>query len=154
MATLTSPDSPHAVAPAARIEGLSASDFGRLLLRWTIGGLILLHGLSKVTNGPGSLMPMLQGHGLPATLAWGVYLGEVVAPLLLIVGVWTRAAALVIVVNMLFALGLVHLNDLGRINQSGGWAVELQVMYLLGAAAIALLGAGRIGLGGPRGRWN
>jgi putative oxidoreductase len=98
---------------------------------------------------------MLAAHGLPAALAWGVYVGEVLAPVLLIVGLWTRAAAAVVVVNMLFAVGLAHMGDLARINdKTGGWALELQALYLGAAAAVALLGAGRWSVGGLGGRWN
>ena len=83
-----------------------------------------------------------------------VYVGEVVAPILLLVGVWTRAAALLVVINMLVAVGLVHLGQLGELNKQGGWAVELQAFYLFTAVAIALLGAGRFSVGGTGGRWN
>jgi putative oxidoreductase len=37
---------------------------------------------------------------------------------------------------------------------SGGWALELQGLYLLVSITVALLGAGRYGVGGTRGRWN
>jgi len=132
----------------------AAADLGRLLLRLLVGGLMLLHGVSKVVNGPGPVMEMLRSHDLPGILAYGVYLGELLAPLLLIAGVWTRLAALVIVVNMLVAVGLAHMGDVGHLNKTGGWAIELQAMYLFGAAAIALLGGGRISVGGLAGRLN
>lgn len=130
------------------------SDYGRLLLRLLVGALVLFHGVAKIKNGPGQLMGMLSSHGLPPVLAWGAYVGEVVAPLLLIVGAWTRAAALVVAVNMLVAVGLVHLGQLAQVNATGGWAVELQAMYLFGALAIALLGAGPLSMGGRHGRLN
>jgi putative oxidoreductase len=78
----------------------------------------------------------------------------VVAPLLLILGLFTRAAALVVVINMLVAVGSVHLGQLGQLNKQGGWELELQGMYLFGALAVALLGAGRYSVGGLHGRWN
>ncbi|MCR4143208.1 DoxX family protein [Cupriavidus gilardii] len=37
-----------------------------------------------------------------------VDIGEVVAPLLILAGIWTRAAALVLVANMIVAVLLVH----------------------------------------------
>ena len=77
------------------------------------------------------------------------------APVLLIAGLWTRVAAAMIAVNMLVALGLVHMGDLAKIQpQSGGWAVELQMFYLWGAVAIGLLGAGRFSMSGTGGRLN
>ncbi|NML13564.1 DoxX family protein [Azohydromonas caseinilytica] len=129
-------------------------DAGKLVLRVVLGVLILLHGISKLINGPGFIMGLLAKSGLPTALAYGVYIGEVVAPLLLIAGLFTRAAALIVVINMLVALGLVHMGQLGQLNKTGGWELELQGMYLFGALAVALLGAGRYSLGGLRGRWN
>lgn len=119
------------------------ADAGALVLRVALGVLILLHGLAKLQSGPEGIAGMVTKAGLPSFLAYGVYVGEVLAPLLLIAGAWTRLAALVVVVNMLFAIGLVHLGELFQRNQTGGWALELQGMYLFGAIAVALLGPGR-----------
>ena len=83
-----------------------------------------------------------------------MYVGEVIAPLLVIVGLWTRAAALVIAVNMIVAVLLVHTGEFFTMSKTGGWALELQGLYFLGALAVALLGAGRLSLGGVHGRWN
>lgn len=140
--------------PSASPADRLSSDLGRLLLRWTIGILVLMHGLSKVSAGPGPVIEMLRGHDLPGLLAYGVYIGEVLAPVLLVVGLWTRAAALVVVVNMGVAIALAHRDDFFKLGATGGWAIELQALYLLGAAAIALLGAGALSVGGARGRWN
>ena len=140
--------------PVREGTGWRNADGGRLLLRLIIGLLILFHGTAKIATGPGQIMQMLQAHGLPGFLAWGVYLGEVVAPLLVIVGVWTRAAASVMAINMLVAIGLVHLGDVFKLSPQGGWALELQGLYLMGAVAIALLGAGRLSFAGVHGRYN
>jgi putative oxidoreductase len=131
-----------------------AEDGGKLVLRVALGLLILLHGIAKISTGPGFIMGLLAKSGLPTALAYGVYIGEVVAPLLLILGLFTRAAALVVVINMLVAVGSVHLGQLGQLNKQGGWELELQGMYLFGALAVALLGAGRYSVGGLHGRWN
>ena len=120
-----------------------SDDVGKLLLRLTVGVLVLLHGLAKVTGGVGGIANMLGGVGLPAALAYGVYIGEVLAPLLVLIGFYSRIAALVIVVNMLFAIGLVHMDDIFRFTNTGGWALELQACFLLMALAIALIGPGR-----------
>ncbi|WP_157267778.1 DoxX family protein [Azohydromonas aeria] len=136
------------------IVSTPGEDAGKLVLRLALGVLILMHGIAKVIGGPGFIMGLLTKAGLPPVLAYGVYVGEVVAPLLLIVGLFTRAAALVVVVNMLVAIGLVHMGEIGQITRTGGWALELQGMYLFGALAVALLGAGRYSVGGLRGRWN
>ncbi|WP_029404553.1 DoxX family protein [Stutzerimonas stutzeri] len=129
-------------------------DLGKLVLRVSLGVLILLHGLFKLQNGVDGIIGMLGSHGLPALLAYGVYIGEVVGPALVIVGVFTRVGALLIAVNMLVAFGLAHLQELFSLGQMGGWALELQGMFLFGSIAVALLGAGRFSVGGIGGRYN
>lgn len=131
-----------------------STDLGKLVLRVVLGVLILFHGVSKLIHGPGYIIGVVTGAGLPSFLAYGVYLGEVVAPLLLLAGYWTRAGALIVLINMLVAIGLVHLGQFATLNDTGGWALELQGMYLGAALAIMLLGAGRYSLGGSHGRWN
>jgi putative oxidoreductase len=137
---------PYAASPG--------EDAGKLVLRVVLGVLILLHGFAKIIGGPGFIMGLVAKAGLPAVLGYGVYIGEVEAPLLLIAGLITRAAALIVVVNMLVAIGMVHAGQIGQLNKQGGWELELQGMYLFGALAVALLGAGRYSLGGLHGRWN
>lgn len=132
----------------------SSADMGKLVLRVVLGVLILFHGVSKLIHGPGYIMGVVTAAGLPSFLAYGVYAGEVLAPLLLLAGFWTRLGALIIAVNMVVALALVHAGQFATLDATGGWALELQGMYLGVALAIALLGAGRFSLGGSGGRWN
>lgn len=147
-AASASSSSSFLATPAAR------DDAGKLLLRLAIGVLVLLHGIFKISAGVGFVSAMLMKAGLPGGLAYLVYVGEILAPLLAIAGFWTRAAAGVVVINMLAAFGLVHMADLFALTKQGGWALELQGLYLFGALAVVLLGAGRFSLGGLRGRWN
>lgn len=129
-------------------------DTGKLILRLALGVLMLLHGMSKLINGVDGIVGMVTGFGLPAAIAYGVYLGEVIGPLLVIVGLYTRAGALLIAGNMLFALLLAHRAELFTLAPTGGWALELQAMFLFGAVAVLLLGAGRFSVGGTSGRFN
>ena len=129
-------------------------DIGKLVLRVSVGVLILLHGISKLQNGIGGIEGMLESHGLPTLLAYGVYLGEVVGPVLVIIGLFTRVGAVLMVGNMAVAFTLVHMQELFSLGQMGGWALELQGMFLFGSIAIALLGAGRYSAGGNNGRFN
>lgn len=128
-------------------------DLGKLVLRLTLGILLLLHGLAKL-NGVGGIGNMLAANGLPSFLAYGVYLGEILAPVLLILGVYTRLGGLLALANMLFAIGLVHMGELFALGRSGGWALELQGFFLFSSLAVVLLGAGSHSLGGRNGRWN
>lgn len=131
-----------------------SQDLGKAVLRIVLGILILLHGIAKIINGPGFVMQLVEQAGLPTALAYGVYIGEVVAPVLLIIGLWTRLAALIVAVNMLFAVGLVHMHQLGMLSKTGGWELELQGMFFGAAVSVMLLGAGRFSVGGANGKLN
>ncbi|MGH8771393.1 MAG: DoxX family protein [Burkholderiales bacterium] len=120
-----------------------ADDVGKLILRVTLGVLILLHGISKLSNGVSGIEGMLQGIGLPAFLAFGAYVGEVLAPILVLAGFYARLGAGLIVVNMLFALLLAHSHELFTLGKQGGWALELQGFFLFTALALAFMGPGR-----------
>ena len=114
---------------------------GYHLLRWTVAGLMLFHGLSKlIGGGTGWISGMLASHGLPAWIAYGVYLGEAVAPILVLAGIFVAPAALVMAVNMVVALSLVHGKQLFSLDpNTGGYALELQAFFLFGSIAIALM---------------
>ena len=135
-------------------EGTGSHDLALLLLRVGLGLLILAHGVAKIGSGPGFVLDLVAKAGLPAAFGYLVYVGEVVAPILLIVGLWTRVAALVVAINMVVAILLVHTTQLFTLAKTGGYALELQFIYLFVAIAVALLGAGRYSVGGIRGRWN
>ena len=119
------------------------ADLGRLLLRFALGGLILFHGIAKLKGGIDGITQAVIAMGLPAFVAYGVYIGEVLAPVLLIIGWFARIASLLIAINMVFAIVLVHRADLFKLADSGGYALELQALYLLVAVALALMGPGR-----------
>ncbi|MBZ0070289.1 MAG: DoxX family protein [Thiohalobacteraceae bacterium] len=118
----------------------------KLILRLTLGILILLHGIAKLLHGIGPIEGMLVGMGLPAVLAYGVFLGELLGPILLIIGFHARLGAALIAVNMLFAFLLAHTGQLTSLAPSGGWQLELQGMFLFTAVALALMGPGRFGI--------
>lgn len=118
-------------------------DRGRLVLRIALGVLILLHGIAKLQHGLGPIEQMVTAHGLPSFVAYGVLVGEVVAPLMVLLGFYARIGAALIAINMLFAFALAHMSQLIQLNEQGGWALELQGMYLAAAVAVALLGPGR-----------
>jgi putative oxidoreductase len=134
--------------------GRAAEDLGKFLLRATLAILILFHGIAKIKTGVSPILGMIADVGLPQPLGYLVYIGEVLAPALVLVGVWTRPAALVIAINMTVAVLLVHTSQFFTLAQSGGWALELQGMYFFTALTIALLGAGRFSIGGAGGKWN
>jgi putative oxidoreductase len=121
---------------------------GKLLLRCTVGILMLFHGIAKLMHS-GSLdfiRGLLSFHGLPEFIAWGVFVGEIIAPLMLVLGVFSRVGGLLIFINMLFAIALAHSGDLFLLTEHGGWRLEVQGFYLFGGLAVLLLGSGRIAI--------
>jgi putative oxidoreductase len=124
------------------------TDAGLLVLRLGLGTLILFHGIYKLTHGIAWIAGPLGKVGLPAWLAYGVYAAEVLAPVLVILGLWARPAAFIIAVDMFMAIFLARRGDVSKINpMSGGWAIELELLFLVAALAIALGGSGRFSLG-------
>lgn len=125
---------------------LHNDDLGKLILRLTLGILLLLHGINKVINLDGTiewLSGQLEAVGLPTILAYGVLVGEVVAPLMIILGIFSRVGGLLVIGQMLFAIGLVHMGELFQLTQMGGWAIELQAFFLFTGLVIVFLGSGR-----------
>jgi putative oxidoreductase len=122
------------------------SDLGRLLLRITLGVCILFHGIAKIQGGVDGIAQGLIAIGLPGSIAYGVYLGEIVGPLLLIVGWFSRIGAGLIAINMVFAIAIAHRADVFKLGEQGGWTLELQGMYLITAIALVLLGPGRFSI--------
>ena len=139
-------------APAKRDS--AGVDAALLILRLVLGLLMLLHGLNKLPPPPEFLITAVTERGLPGVFAYGVYLGEIVGPILIIIGIWTRVGALLIVANMVVAVLMVHAGDLFQLNKQGGYELELQAMYLFTAVALALTGAGRYSVGGRYGPFN
>jgi len=121
-------------------------DLGKLILRLTIGVLMLFHGYNKL-YGIDGIKHFVSNSGLPEFLAYGVYLGEIVAPIFIIIGFYTRISSFIYAITMIFAVYLVFLSQIFTINEkTGGLSLELQFLYLFGSVALMFLGAGKISL--------
>ncbi|MCB9914603.1 MAG: DoxX family protein [Planctomycetes bacterium] len=134
-------------------------DLALLLLRLAVGGLMVLHGYHKLVEqgfdpGLADVSKLLAAHGLPKALAIGVYVGEVLAPLLLIVGWLVRPAGLAVVVTMVMSIWLQFGDDWYTRTDQGGLKVELNLLYLVGALVLVLVGGGRFALPKPLPRRN
>ena len=103
------------------------ADAGKLILRLAVGGLLLSHGLAKLTGGVGFVEGLLAEVRLPSLLAYGSYVGEVLAPVLLILGIFSRPAGLVVAINMFVAIMLALRGQVFSLkSQGGGLAIELE----------------------------
>jgi putative oxidoreductase len=132
----------------------NTDDSGKLVLRVALAILMLFHGVSKLMTGLDPIMGMLAKAGVPPTLAYLVLIGEIVAPVLILIGIWSRLAACTIAISMTIAVLLAHTGQFFTVSKTGGWALELQAFYFMTAIAVALLGAGRYSIAGSAGKWN
>lgn len=122
-------------------------DIASLVLRVSVSSLMLFHGIAKFQGGIDGIKELVVSFGLPSLLAYGVYVGEIIMPLLLILGLLTRVSALVFGATMLFAIALAHSDMLFAIDtESGGLMIELPLLYLIAAITLFFLGAGKFSI--------
>jgi putative oxidoreductase len=126
------------------------------VLRIVLGIIFLYHGYPKLTHTHGNLQGVFVEHGLPAYSVYVAGILETFGGGLLLLGLFTRPAALLLAVEMCVAIWKVH-------SLHGIYAVRDYEFPLTLAAAcfvLATVGAGLISLdhpifeGGPRGGGN
>ncbi len=122
-----------------------SEDTAKLILRLTVGVTVFLHGWFKVMNPEalGFIGGLFSAWSLPAFLAYLVYIGEIVAPLMLIAGWQTKIASSLIAITLFVAILLAHAGDVFTLTATGGWGIELQALMLFGAVSLFGLGAGK-----------
>ncbi len=131
------------------LDRLQSPDLAKLLLRVSLGGMLILHGISKLLGLPDSMnwiASSLAAYHLPGFFAYGVLVGEVVAPVLLIIGLYSRIGGALVVINMLFALALAHTSEIFALTSHGSWAIELQAFFLISGLLVVLLGPGKFAI--------
>lgn len=117
--------------------------WGPSLIRFGLGVVMIVHGIGKLLGIGPSAMPIsdfamtIAGLGLPAAnvLAWLVGLVEFGGGVLLVVGLFTRYAAIGIAINMLVATVLVHLPQ-GFNHSTGGYEYTL-VLFVMALSLVA-----------------
>ncbi len=108
-----------------------------------LGGMMLFHGIDKALHGIGFIEGLVTKQGLPEVLAYGVYIGEILAPLFLIIGWKSRFWAGVVAFNMVVAIYLTKMGVFFKLGDHGAWAVEVPMFYFLSAVVIMMLGSGK-----------
>lgn len=118
----------------------NAAAWSSLILRLTLGLLMLSHGIPKLINLINGNMEFGDpiGIGAPASLILTVF-AEVLCSLLIVIGLWTRLALIPLIITMAVAVFIIHINDsLGT--------MEPALMYLLSYCALFLLGSGNFSI--------
>jgi putative oxidoreductase len=118
------------------------SDIGVLIIRLTVAGLLLFHGIHKLQAGLEEQMGLLAAQGIPTFFMYLIYISEVLAPVLIILGIFTRLSAASIVGTMLVVLYVAPF-PLMVLGPHGEWAIEIQMLYLFLPLALFFTGPGR-----------
>lgn len=121
--------------------------YGALLLRLTLGFLFFAHDWLKfVIFTPAGTEKFFASLGLPGGFGIFVMLWELAAGIALVLGIWPRLAALLIVPDLIGAIVLVHIHNGFYFTAKGGgweypafWAIALVVLALVGDGPYALV---------------
>jgi putative oxidoreductase len=139
---------PRPVIPALAPLYAQAGDLSYLIVRLTAGGMLLVHGITKLTTATlaGFAQNSMARRGIePAYfMACLVWFLETVGAICIILGLFTRVFAVAIGIEFLVIVLIGHwgkgLSDFSWNRQGGGW--EYPLFWGLIWAAIALRGGG------------
>lgn len=128
-------------------ENYFNEDLGKLILRLSIGFLMLFHGYKKAIYGIDGIKYLVTNAGLPEFLAYGVYVGEIIIPIFIIIGFYTRVSSFIYASTMVFAILLAHSSHIFDISEkTGGLIIELPLLYMLCAIVLIFIGGGKLSL--------
>ncbi|CAD7287033.1 hypothetical protein LMG7974_00208 [Campylobacter majalis] len=118
-------------------------DLSLLLIRLGLGIMLLMHGIAKIINGVGGVKGMLASKGLPEFIAYFAYLGEVIAPIMLIIGLYTRMACVFVLGTCFTIVFVAYYPSLFALTNHGGFRAEIVYLYIFMALAIIFSGSGK-----------
>jgi putative oxidoreductase len=87
----------------------SFQPLGLLILRVALGVIFFTHGYPKLAHANPAMQAMFVQHGLPAQFVYVAGVLETFGGLLLLVGLFMRAAALLLAIEMCVAITKVHM---------------------------------------------
>jgi len=121
-------------------------DVAKLIVRLGLGIMMLFHGVDKIRHGISGIKDLTMKAGLPEFLAYGVYVGEVLMPIFIILGLYARVASVVVGFTMVFAIFLAYGGALFALGEHGTPLMELPFLYLVLSLGVFFLGSGRYAL--------
>jgi putative oxidoreductase len=143
--SIVPPGEPKLIIPALAPFYARVRDLSYLLIRLTVGGQLLVHGIIKLM-GPGVAAfaaGSLARRGIEPALpfAYIVFFNETVGAVCLMLGLFTRVIAAIIAVEFLIVTFVAHFpNGYGFSSPGGGW--EYPLMWGLIIFAVSLRGGG------------
>jgi len=103
-----------------------------------------MHGFAKILHGIGGVKSILTKAGLPEIVAYGSYIGEVVAPIMIILGIFSRIGALLTIGTSLMIMYAYHgLGNLPKLTNVGGFKAEILYLYIALSLCVIFSGSGR-----------
>jgi putative oxidoreductase len=116
------------------------TDLALTFLRVSISGMMLVHGIPKIERLFSSPIEFGDPIGVGPTLSLILALiGEVVAPIFIIIGFKTKLAAIPAIITMFVAAFVVHLNDdFGTKEKALLYLVSFIVIFLAGPGKYAI----------------
>jgi putative oxidoreductase len=123
----------------------SLQPLGLLVLRVALGLIFFTHGYPKLAHAGAGMQGFFVQHGLPGYFVYVSGVLEVFGAALLVLGLFTRAAGLLLAIEMGVAIWKVH--------STGSYLAvhnyEFPLAVLAGSFALATVGAGRLSLDQP-----
>ena len=122
------------------------ASYGAMLLRLILGIVYIMHAyLALAVLGPAGMIAYQAKAGVPfpEIATWYLILAHGVGGILLVLGIFTRWAALANVLAMLGAIVFVHLKK-GFWAHEGGY--EYVLVLLMATVAVAMIGGGALSL--------
>jgi putative oxidoreductase len=116
-----------------------------ILMRLTLGAIVVVHGSHKVFGGLQHHAQFVASLGLPAWLGYVSAFTEFLGGILILTGLFTRAAAFALVVNFAVAIWKVHWHN-GLLGGPNGAGYELPLAVGTLALALIFFGAGPVSL--------
>ena len=125
------------------------ASYGALLLRLILGVVYIMHAyLALVVFGPAGMIAYQAKAGVPfpELATWYLFLAHGLGGIFLVLGIYTRWAALVNVPAMLGAIIFVHLNNGFWAHQRPDAGYEYPLVLLVASLAAAMIGGGALAL--------
>jgi putative oxidoreductase len=116
-----------------------------LVMRLALGAIMAVHGYHKVFGGLHHHAQMVAGLGLPGWLGYVSSFAEFLGGLLILVGLFTRAAAFAVCIDLVVAIWKVHLHN-GLIGSPDRPGYEFALAAAVLAFALILFGGGPIAI--------
>jgi SRC kinase associated phosphoprotein 2 len=119
-------------------------DLGILFVRLGLGICLFMRGFAKILHGVGGVKDILAKAGLPEIMAYSSYIGEVVALIMIILGIFSRIGALLITGTSLTIMCAYHgLGNLLELTNVGGFKAEILYLYIALSPCVIFSGSGK-----------